>query len=182
MTVVGQAARPLYDLLAERFVPGDTVAVATSFALGARLAQAKLGLPLGTVHMCPIAFRSTHDHIVLPGLPEAPWAPRALRDFGWWAGDTFLLDPHVGPPLNATRAELGLGPVRRPLHRWPNSTERVMGLFPSWYGAPQPDWPAHTSLVGFIRDQVADEPPLAPEVEAFLAAGAAPIVFTPGSA
>ena len=70
MAVVAGATRPLYEMLAERFVPGDTVAVATSLAFGARLAQDKLGLPLITAHLCPLAFRSDYDHIVVPALPR----------------------------------------------------------------------------------------------------------------
>jgi UDP:flavonoid glycosyltransferase YjiC (YdhE family) len=182
MAVVGDATRPLYDLIKERFVPGETAAVATSLAFGARLAQEKLGLPLATAHMCPLAFRSDHDHVVVPALPELPWAPTSLKRFVGWAGDTFFLDPPLVGTLNAARADLGLGPVRRPCHRWWNSPEQVIGLFPRWFGEPQPDWPTNTRLVGFIRDFMDDEPSLAPEVEAFLAAGERPVVFTPGSA
>ena len=58
------------------------------------------------------------------------------------------------------------------------------GLFPDWFGPPQPDWPANTRPVGFplwdaprrTRRTVADE------VREFLAAGTPPIAFSPGSA
>jgi len=182
MAVVGGATRPLYDILAKEFVPGDTVAVATSLAFGARLAQDKLGLPLITAHLCPFAFRSDYDHIAVPSLPRMQWSPRSLKRLIGWVGDVLVLDPPLEKPLNAVCAELGLPAVHRPCHRWWNSPQQVMGLFPEWFGAPQPDWPARTSLPGFIRDPIDEEPPLAPEVESFLVGGARPVVFTPGSA
>ena len=30
-----------------------------------------------------------------------------------------------------------------------HSTDLVIGLFPDWFAAPQPDWPPHTILTGF---------------------------------
>src|SRR5437660_4030055 len=39
------ALRIVYDLIAERYVPGKTVVLAGSLALGARVAQDKLGVP-----------------------------------------------------------------------------------------------------------------------------------------
>ncbi len=182
MAVVAGATRPLYELLQAHYVPGETVAVATSLAFGARLAQDKLGLPLITAHLCPIAFRSDYDHIVVPALPDIRWSSRSMKRLIGWAGDVFVLDPPLKQELNSLCAELGLPPVKRPCHRWWNSPAQVMGLFPAWFGAPQPDWPAHTQLVGFIREPVDEEPPLAPEIESFLTKGDAPVIFTPGSA
>jgi UDP:flavonoid glycosyltransferase YjiC (YdhE family) len=55
-------------------------------------------------------------------------------------------------------------------------------LFPKWYCRPQPDWTPNVIQTDFpLWDEQADEP-LSDEVEAFLAAGQPPIVFTPGSA
>jgi UDP:flavonoid glycosyltransferase YjiC (YdhE family) len=57
----------------------------------------------------------------------------------------------------------------------------VIGLFPDWYAAPQPDWPPQTVLTGFPRfDDEGDEAP-PEEVEAYLQAGEPPVVFMPGS-
>ena len=182
MATVGDATGILYEMIVSRFASPDTVLVATSLAFGARVAQEKLGIPLVTVHLCPMAFRSAYENLAVPGVFQPAWTPRALRRFGWWAGDRLILDPHVEPGLNACLTSVGLAKVSRPCHTWWHSTTRVLGLFPRWFGEPQPDWPAKTLLTGFIRDRTSDEPPLAPELEAFLAAGDAPIVFTPGSA
>jgi UDP:flavonoid glycosyltransferase YjiC (YdhE family) len=67
------------------------------------------------------------------------------------------------------------------MHRWLHSTELVIGFFPDWFARPQPDWPPHIHLVGFpLWDS--DTTALPPDAHEFLAAGAPPVVFTPGSA
>jgi UDP:flavonoid glycosyltransferase YjiC (YdhE family) len=58
----------------------------------------------------------------------------------------------------------------------------VIAFFPEWFAAAQPDWPANTHAVGFpLWDADGEVAPLA-EAEEFLDAGAAPVIFTPGSA
>ena len=56
----------------------------------------------------------------------------------------------IARSLNRFRSDLGLRPVRR-LFRWWLSPARVIGLFPDWYAAPQPDWPPQLRLAGFGR-------------------------------
>src|SRR5262245_20698255 len=58
----------------------------------------------------------------------------------------------------------------------------VLGLFPEWFGPPQPDWPANVRLTGFPLWDAHPEAELSREVEDFLSAGDAPIAFSPGSA
>jgi UDP:flavonoid glycosyltransferase YjiC (YdhE family) len=175
--------RPLYEIIARRYVPGETIVVASSLALAARVAQEQLGLPLVTVHLQPTVFRSAYEKSeFLPRL----FSPRWLRVPGKrlldWLLDVLLLDPVMGREINALRTSLGLPRVRRPMYRWLHSPQLVLGLFPEWFAAPQPDWPPQTRLTGFplYDDPARQEIPK--EVEAFLAAGTPPIVFTPGSA
>jgi UDP:flavonoid glycosyltransferase YjiC (YdhE family) len=92
-----------------------------------------------------------------------------------------VLDPMLCPALNALREEIGLPPVRRVMTQWLHSPERVIGLFPDWFAAPQPDWPPEARLTGFPLFDDTDEETSPEEVEAFLQAGEPPIVFMPGS-
>jgi rhamnosyltransferase subunit B len=81
--------------------------------------------------------------------------------------------------LSAIRTTLGLKHVRR-LFRWWLSTDLVIGLFPDWYAAPQPDWPPQLRLAGFGRfDGVREELPH--EIGEFCQAGAMPVAFTLGT-
>jgi rhamnosyltransferase subunit B len=166
--------RGAYRLIAERYVPGETVVVSPGWLFGARIAQEKLGVPLATVHLQPLLFGSAHDPTGL--LRRAPrWGARLVN-----ALVERLVDWGLAPAINAFRAELGLPPVRRQLMRWWLSPELVIGFFPEWYSAPQPDWPSQALLGGFpLYD--APRAAVSPELEQFLASGGPPLVFTQAS-
>jgi UDP:flavonoid glycosyltransferase YjiC (YdhE family) len=175
--------RRLYDAIASRYVPGETVVVASSLAFAARVAQDKLGAPLVTVHLQPTAFRSAYETpAFLPWLFSRDWLRVPAKRLLDWLLDVLLLDRAFGRDINALRAELALPPVRRPLYRWWHSPQCVLGLFPDWFAAPQPDWPPHVRLTGFPLYDDPGQQGLPKEAEGYLAGGAPPIVFTPGSA
>jgi rhamnosyltransferase subunit B len=173
--------RPLYDLVVERYVPGETVVAASVLAFGARLAQEKLGVPMVSVELQPAMLRSGHQAPVLPGMFLPDWMPAAVKRLAFWLGDLLVIDPVVAPATNAVRAELGLPPVRRLLNQWWHSPQRIIGLYPPWYAPPQPDWPPQLVLTGFplFDERGLTEAP--PEVHDFLDRGP-PLVFTAGSA
>jgi UDP:flavonoid glycosyltransferase YjiC (YdhE family) len=58
---------------------------------------------------------------------------------------------------------------------------RELALFPEWFGTRQPGWPARLTYCGFPFYSDAVLPPFPPALEAFLADGDPPVVFTPGS-
>ena len=60
-------------------------------------------------------------------------------------------------------------PVDRVMHRWIHSTELVIGFFPEWFAALQPDWPPNTHLVGFPLWDGGPSDGLTEDVESFLA-------------
>jgi len=174
--------RPIYELLQELYLPGQTVVSAPLTAFGARLAQEKIGLPLATLHLQPVVFRSLCETPALPPMLTGPLVPHWLKRFQFYLADHLLADRVLRRETNRFRNELGLPPVRRLLDRWCHSPERVIGLFPDWYATPQEDWPPNTQLTGF---PLWDESRLAPHdanLEAFLQSGSPPLVFTPGSA
>jgi UDP:flavonoid glycosyltransferase YjiC (YdhE family) len=116
--------------------------------------------------------------VLTGGLTIPRWLPHPLRRAFWRALDAVghLL---AGRPLNRLRARLGLPPVWR-LFRWWLSPDLVIGLFPPWFAAPQPDWPPKLRLAGFGRyDGARAELPEA--VRAFCRAGPMPVAFTLGT-
>ena len=174
--------RQIYHLI-ESHADSDTVVAASGISLGARVAQERLGIPTASVHLQPSLIRSYIDQGKVVNLRIAAWQPMWFKRAFYWLADRMLLDRIVGPPLNEFRATLGLRPVNRLFDEWIQSTQCVIGLFPDWFAARQPDWPAHAHLVGFpLWDDGDGEQPLTNEAQEFLAAGEAPIVFTPGSA
>lgn len=174
--------QPVYDLIAKNFKPGRTVVAAPGLAFGARIAQEKLGVPLATVHLQPIMLRST----IRPpcfGFPDIMGhLPRPLRKLYLRAADRLFIDRLLAEQTNAFRAELGLPAVRRLFDRWIHSPQLVIGLFPEWFAAPAPDWPAHVALTGFPLWDESEARSSSPQVEEFLADGDPPLVFTAGSA
>ncbi|HOW69920.1 MAG TPA: glycosyltransferase [Phycisphaerae bacterium] len=179
--VVPQMLPPTYEAIVERHVPNDTVIAACGFGFAARIAHDKLGIPLATVHLQPEMFRSEYESPLVSGLPVRPWMPRLWKRAVFNLADALVADRLLGPPINAFRSRLGLPPVRRILGEWWNSPQRVIGLFPDWFGRPQPDWPAQTRLTSFPLCDAGEVEPIPPGVEEFLAAGEPPVVFTPGS-
>ena len=180
-SAIGALLRPAYQVLLALWQQQPLVLVASPLCLAARLLHETHAVPLVTTQLQPMALRSAHEPVTLPGLPPLRLPPGWLRQVQRLL-DAVLLDPVLCPPLNALRAELGLAPVRRVLAAWANSPQRVLGLWPSWFAAPAPDWPTALRLVGFPLFDEGDSHGLSPRLQEFLAAGAAPLVFTPGSA
>jgi UDP:flavonoid glycosyltransferase YjiC (YdhE family) len=171
-----------YEALREHYRPGETLVVASTLALGARLLRETHGGPLVSVHLAPSVFRSNTDAIVLPNRFIPAGAPGWLKDAFWWLVDRVLIDPKLAPALNRYRAELGLPPVRRIFKDWIHSPDRVIGLFPEWFAPPRADWPGQVRLTGFPLYDAAAHAPLPDALLEFLAAGDAPVLFAPGTA
>jgi rhamnosyltransferase subunit B len=171
-----------YEWLVERWSREKFTLIASPLCMGARLAHETHAIPLISTHLQPLVMRSAHEIPALPGVWLPKWTPafamRALYSFA----DRFFIDPILCPPLNRLRAQLKLPPVKRPMAGWWNSPQCIVGLWPEWFGPPQPDWPATLRAVGFPLYDEQTVTALSPEVEKFLAAGTPPIAFTPGSA
>ncbi len=185
VTVLKQGAEPTYrpilDLVRELHVPGETVIVGSSLAFGARNARDLFGIPLVTVHLAPAVLPSLFRQPEIAAMPFRQSAPRFLRRLQWaFAGQ--VMDRLVLPELNRFRRAHGLPPARRIFHDWWHSPDRTIALFPEWFAPRQPDWPPQVRHTGFPLFDEADLRPPPPGLEEFLAAGDAPVVFTPGSA
>lgn len=174
--------RRVYDVIVEHYRRGETVVAAGTLAFAARIAQEKLGTPLVSVHLQPSIFRSLYQTPRYPRLKLPDWLPRFMKRGFFALADRLIIDRLYAPSINALRDELGLPPVRGVLKDLCHSPQRVLGLFPDWFGPPQPDWPPQTRLTGFPLQDGRTETELPGEVRAFLDAGEPPIVFTPGSA
>jgi rhamnosyltransferase subunit B len=179
---VADRMRRQFALVGEHAVPGQTVLVGHTLAFGTRMFEDVHGTPAATLHLSPGLFRSLYEQPAMKPGRDLTRAPRWLKRAYWWAVDRFMIDPAIVPALNQWRRELGLPPVARVFKDWLHSPQRVIGLFPDWFGRPQPDWPPQVRLVGFPLFDEAAHFELGPELESFLAGGGPPIVFTPGTA
>ncbi len=168
--------------LIARVQPGRTVLVGGTLAWHQRLAQETHGLPAVTVHLSPVCIWSAQAPAVLPGLGDlSGWPPGLVRLIQTTIERAFI-DREVAPGLDAIRRDLGLPPVRRVLSRWVHAPQRVVCAWPAWFSPRQSDWPAQALTTGFARWSGEADQALDPALAAFLAAGTAPIGYTPGSA
>jgi UDP:flavonoid glycosyltransferase YjiC (YdhE family) len=186
LTFVRQIILPFmrrqFEVIKERVVGGDCdVVVAAGQAIGARIAQEKLKVPLATVHLSPYFFRSAHRNRRVPGFMIPDILPPSWKRAMFRAAD-FAGDWAFGGEVNAFRGELGLPQANAIFWDWWNSPQLILAMFPEWFAAPQPDWPSQTKHTGFPLFDPASQGMLSTEVTAFLEASDRPIVFTPGTA
>jgi rhamnosyltransferase subunit B len=155
------------------------LAPVTAFA--GRLAREKHGIPLITVHLQPAVFLSVH---------ETPLLHPIMRLFNklpvWCKKLIFALPNPVDlfalPKVRRICEANGVKPPRSLWREWWDSPDGVLALFPAWFAPPQPDWPQNLLQWTFPLEDLATEQTLQPELQAFLANGEQPVIFTPGSA
>jgi len=134
------------------------------------------------VILSPSSFLSACDPCVLAPAP----ALHVLRHLGTWphrlifAAGRFVT-ARWGAPLHALRRELGFPPAPSPVFEGKHSPGLVLTMFPKFLAAPQPDWPAQVVQTGFPFFSQPGRPGTMEKLEAFLAAGDPPLVFTLGS-
>jgi rhamnosyltransferase subunit B len=174
--------RVAYERLERLHEPGRTILVGHSLSFFTRVFEEVHSVPAATVHLAPSIFRSDYAQpAYAPGLDGSSWPVWVKRTL-WWSIDRFMLDPNIVPTLNEWRRELGLAPVTRIFGDWIHSPQRVVGLFPDWFGAPQPDWPSAVRLTGFPLYDDSDQVNLPESLTRFLDDGSPPLLFTPGTA
>ncbi|MGC2966803.1 glycosyltransferase [Paraburkholderia aspalathi] len=178
--VIAPTLRPHFDTLVA-LTDSDTVLVGTLWAFSARLMQELYRVPFVSVQVSPSTLLSAHAPPTHPRLTIPRGLPLALKTALLRLIERHVLDKICGPALNALRVELGLAPARRIFGEWLHSTDGVLCLFPDWFAQAQPDWPSPRCLSGFplFNDTSVQAPD--PQLEAFLAAGERPVVFTAGS-
>jgi UDP:flavonoid glycosyltransferase YjiC (YdhE family) len=173
---------PTWQALEERYQPGRTVLVGHPASFATRAFEEKTGAPAATLHLAPGSIRSAHRVPALPPGVDISAMPLWFKRGLWVLVDRWAVDRQIGPAFNQWRAGKGLPPVRRLFKEWINSPRATIGLFPDWFGPMQPDWPATFHHASFPLWDDAPGAAADPELEAFLAAGTPPVVFSPGSA
>jgi hypothetical protein len=115
-------------------------------------------------------------------MEELAWltrAPRCIKRLFFALVDVLVWE-RVRRRLNAFRGGIGLPPLQSFSHDALHGAEGVAALFPRWFAAPQPDWPARVRQFGFPI--VSKARPLSDSLENFLKSGEPPLVWTHGSA
>jgi UDP:flavonoid glycosyltransferase YjiC (YdhE family) len=131
--------------------------------------------------LAPLSFFSTYDPIVLPTAPRLNDVPLV----GGLLVNTLLklARPRLRSwvaPYEQLRAELGLPRGGHPMIEGQFSPHGTLALFSRVLAKPQRDWPPNATVTGGVFYN-GPEAALEPELEAFLAAGEPPVVFTLGT-
>ncbi|HJR54800.1 MAG TPA: glycosyltransferase [Gemmatimonadota bacterium] len=138
-------------------------------------------LPWVSTVLAPISFFSRHDFPVVPPFPHA-WRLYGVPGVPGLLIRLFRAITHSWTaPIRELRAERGLPPGGDPLYEGQHSPLLTLALFSPVLAAPQPDWPPSARLTGFLFRDGPAAGALDAELEAFLEAGPAPIVFTLGT-
>ena len=173
-----QATRDLLPLVSEE----RCVIIGGSLAFPARLAAELTSQPLVSVHLQPTVFASVYQAPVTPSGRRLDWMPLWLRRLAFFGVDRLVLQKLLVRPYDELRARFGLAPFSgRGLDLF-HAGELELGLFPSWFAAPQPDWPASAELSGFPAWGGSGALGLPKGLQDFLGAGEAPVLLSPGSA
>ena len=142
------------------------------------------GIPWASYVLAPLSFFSAFDPPVLPMYPRLARADKTVPGMGRAIKRLARFVSRKWPqPIYELRRELGLPKGRNPLFVAKHSPFLVLALFSRVLGVEQKDWPDHTVITGFcFYDADGGNKALPPHLEAFLAAGPPPVVFTLGSA
>ncbi len=179
------------DLLAAVTADGGAdMLLSGELAYAGPLVAEVTGIRWASYVLAPFSFFSAWDPPVLPPYPMLaraqtfiPGTGHLVRPFARWVTRSWCA------PVYALRRELDLKPGLSPLFDAKHSPELVLALFSSALGKRQPDWPRSTLTTGFVfydgasgSDAASPAPGLDDDLEAFLAAGPPPLVFTLGTA
>lgn len=176
--VMPMVAQAFEDTLAA--AQGADLLVSHPLTLTAPLAAEHLGIPWVSSVLAPSLLFSAYDPPSYPGLGRPsgiappPWLWRLIARLTDWTTRRWVR------PLDRLRTSLKLPDRGNPVFRGAISPFGTLALFSSLLGQPQRDWPAGVTVTGF---PFFDEPgePLSGPLQAWLADGSAPVVFTLGS-
>lgn len=163
---------------------GADLVVSHPLTLTVRLVSERTGIPWVSIMVQPLGFFSIYDPPVMGMIPGGA----RLQRLGPWFHRFFfglanLSTKRWFKPWHELRAEIGLPPTRdNPAMEGQHSPLLVLALFSPLFAPKQPDWPPQTVVTGFPFLEPPGGESLPPEIEAFLAEGPPPLLFTLGSA
>jgi rhamnosyltransferase subunit B len=172
-----------YEVL-EPYARQADVYLASGLALAIPMLAEKLGKPWLAGQLQPSIMMSVEDP---PVLPVAPWirqlGPLRAPIFRTLRGVALKASMHFLQPAVALRAKLGIPSAKHPIFEHFSETANL-GLFSRHFSAPAGDWQKPLTMCGFpFYDSLSGgaPPELSAGLEAFLATGEAPVVFTLGT-
>lgn len=175
--VAGEFLSLHLDVIARHHLPGRTVLVSHPLDLASRIHRdAEPRTPLVDVHLAPSMLRTFDQPPRMTPWPFEVARPRWLVRSAYRILDAVVLDPIIAPQVNAARRAMGLKPVRRIVHDWWLSPDRILAMYPDWYAPATSQFSPRLSHVGFPLHDAATS------ATSFSRPTDRPIVFTAGTA
>jgi rhamnosyltransferase subunit B len=170
-------------------VIADSAALIGSlFVFAAPIVAEKHGMPLVSVVLQPMTLFSAYDPPRAPDFRLLRGAPAGWMGLRWnraiYRVMRAVLRRRYAAPIDAARAAHGLPPSPNALMMdFARPSALTVCAYSAVFGPLQPDAPSNCVVTGFPVFDSCDGniEPLDPALEAFLAAGPPPIVFTLGS-
>lgn len=132
------------------------------------------------IHLSPSVFRSNIEPARLGELWITKNSPLFLKNFTWWALDTFFYEPNFTKPLNDFRQELNLPPKNRIFRDWIHEADKTVALFPKWFANIPKDVKCNVVQTDFLTMQNKNE--LQQNIQDFINNNKPTVVFTAGTA
>ena len=174
--VAGEFLALHLNVIAKHHVPGNTILVSHPLDLASRIHRdADATTPLVDVHLAPSMLRTFEDPSRMTPWPIEVSRPRWLVESAYRILDAVAVDPIIAPQVNAARRSMGLEPVRRIIHDWWLSPDRVLAMYPDWYAPATSQFSPRLSHIGFPLHDAATDDLFVPPTDR-------PIVFTAGTA
>ena len=186
-SVVWRATRPamaqVQDLVAPLLTGPRSLVIAHPLALPEAdlVRAAHPGVTVVGIILAPQNLPTVYDPLMVGPRRMPAWVPHGARRLMWRAVSRFVLDPVALPGINAARQRQGLAPVPGLLQHLATAPDLTLLLFPAWFAPPQPDWPQPLLQADFALYDPHPPAALPAALQAFLAAGPAPLVFTHGT-
>jgi rhamnosyltransferase subunit B len=145
-----------FELIRERCRADETVLITRDmFDTAARVAAEKLDIPVLWMFIAPSQLTT-------------------------WKLRVELIRHQLGLEINALRTKMGL-PAINDWEHWLGYPKCSLAVWPSWFAAPDPSWPAGVLPIGFTNDREDECEPLPQDVQSILNADPPPILITAGT-
>ncbi len=141
----------------------------------------RVGVLIVGAYLAPSSLRSYCDPMTLGVLRIPHWMPFFLRRWMWQLADKYYIDPFIVPALNEARKLKGLPPVSHFFEHMQSIPDLSVTFFPCWFSETRSDWPQPMYRVNFPLYDPNPVNHFSDELNLFLMAGDAPIIFTPGT-
>lgn len=136
---------------------------------------------IATAFLAPSNIPSCYGRMQLEDRVIPAWLGPYWRRWLWRLVEKRYIDQVALPKINQVRQQLNLAPIQSYFTHMLRTPDAALCLFPAWFGAVQKDWPAHLLQADFPLFDASGASQLNHELAEFLAAGPAPLVFTPGT-